>query len=210
MTHEDAVKSRAAERYLLSELAADERAQFEEHFFDCPECAADVRLGEVFASNARAVFLEEAGPQVTPRPADTLKVRGLPGWLRPAFGFALALIFLLTVVIGVLFTRLSRLEEPQPYPAFFLHGTVRGDEQVLTVPRTVRFVGVSLDGPPGRRFSKYRCTLTDASGRQRLSADLPAPTDPEAALNVLLPASDLVPGRYDLVLGGIDGAALFE
>jgi Putative zinc-finger len=210
MTHEDAVNSRAVEKYLLSELAAEERAQFEEHFFDCPECAADVRVGEIFASNARAVFSEKAGLQPTPRPANPFAVRGLPDWLRPALGFAFALVIVLAVMNWVLLTRLSRLEAPQSYPAFFLHGTARGDDQVLSVPRTVRFVGVALDVPPGRRFPKYRCILTDASGRRKLSADLPAPVDPDSVLNVLMPASDLVSGRYNLVLGGIDGTEFFE
>jgi hypothetical protein len=210
MTHEDAVRSRAAERYLLSELASEERAQFEEHFFDCPECAEDVRVGEIFASNARAVFSEKAGSQATFRPANPLGLRGLPGWLRPALGFSFAMVVVLAVMNWVLLSRLSRLEAPQAYPAFFLQGTVRGDDQILSVPNSVRFVGISLDVPPGRRFPQYRCVLIDASGVRKLSVDLPAPADPRSALSVLLPTSGLVAGRYTLLLGGVDGTAFFE
>ena len=32
----------AVEKYLLQELAGEERDQFEEHFFDCQECATDL------------------------------------------------------------------------------------------------------------------------------------------------------------------------
>ena len=210
MTHEEAADGRAAEKYVLSELSPEERADFEQHFFDCSECAESVRLGEILAANAREVFLQQADSQAAPRPAGAIESGGFAKWLWPAFVFALALVVLLTIANGVLLNRLSRLGAPQSYPAFFLRGTARGDEQVLTIPRTARFVGVSVDVPPGRRFLLYRCSLADASGRQRLSADLTAPADSQAALNLLIPTSDLVPGRYDLVLGGIDGAALFE
>ena len=42
MTHSEAVQQMAAERYLLDELAPDVRDAFEEHMFDCQECALDV------------------------------------------------------------------------------------------------------------------------------------------------------------------------
>src|SRR6266404_851366 len=43
MNHDDAIKSLAAERYILDDLDPAERDAFEEHFFDCTECTADVR-----------------------------------------------------------------------------------------------------------------------------------------------------------------------
>jgi hypothetical protein len=43
MTHEEARKSNAAEAYILDDLNSTERDAFEEHFFDCTECTADVR-----------------------------------------------------------------------------------------------------------------------------------------------------------------------
>ena len=35
--HPEAIQSGATEKYLLGELGPDERARFEEHFFDCRE-----------------------------------------------------------------------------------------------------------------------------------------------------------------------------
>src|SRR5438270_733873 len=43
--HETAVQQKLTERYLLNELDVDARNEFEEHFFDCPECAFDVQAG---------------------------------------------------------------------------------------------------------------------------------------------------------------------
>lgn len=45
MEHEDAIRSRAVERYLLDQMVEDERAIFEEHYFDCRVCAADITEG---------------------------------------------------------------------------------------------------------------------------------------------------------------------
>ncbi|MGA8809281.1 MAG: zf-HC2 domain-containing protein, partial [Thermoanaerobaculia bacterium] len=42
MTHDEAKKSMAAEAYVLDDLEAAERNAFEEHFFDCTDCTADV------------------------------------------------------------------------------------------------------------------------------------------------------------------------
>jgi hypothetical protein len=49
MDHRNAVSSNASERYLLGEMSEPERFAFEAHYFDCLECAADVRAGAVLA-----------------------------------------------------------------------------------------------------------------------------------------------------------------
>ena len=58
MEHEPATQLMPTERYLLGELTDVERDQFEDHFFDCPACAEDVRQGVIFMANARAVFAD--------------------------------------------------------------------------------------------------------------------------------------------------------
>ena len=57
MTHQNAVETLAAERYLLDEMSELERYTFEEHFFDCDDCAEEMRLGSRLRSNAAALFL---------------------------------------------------------------------------------------------------------------------------------------------------------
>jgi anti-sigma factor RsiW len=59
MTHEDAIESQAVERYLLQEMSEDEREIFEEHYFDCHVCAADVTDGTRMMIAGRAVVEEE-------------------------------------------------------------------------------------------------------------------------------------------------------
>ena len=54
MNHDQAIREQAVERYLLGELAEDARARFEEHFFDCAICAADLKTGAIFVDALRA------------------------------------------------------------------------------------------------------------------------------------------------------------
>ncbi|MGH9370534.1 MAG: zf-HC2 domain-containing protein, partial [Vicinamibacterales bacterium] len=56
MTHDQAVETLAAERYLLDEMSEIERFRFEEHFFECEECAETMQLGHRLRSDAKEVF----------------------------------------------------------------------------------------------------------------------------------------------------------
>jgi len=63
MTHQQALDGLASERYRLDEMNEVERFEFEEHYFDCAECAEDVRLGDMIRQEAR-----HAGPAVAANP----------------------------------------------------------------------------------------------------------------------------------------------
>jgi len=52
MTHEDALETLASERYLLGDMSELERHLFEDHYFSCPDCAADVRDGALMRDAA--------------------------------------------------------------------------------------------------------------------------------------------------------------
>ena len=54
MEHSQAVEQMAAERYLLNELTPEAREAFEEHVFDCPDCALDLRAAAAFVDEAKA------------------------------------------------------------------------------------------------------------------------------------------------------------
>lgn len=58
MEHEDAIKTSATERYLLGQMVEDERAIFEEHYFDCRVCAADITEGTRLMVVGREVVQE--------------------------------------------------------------------------------------------------------------------------------------------------------
>ncbi len=43
MDHKLALQTKSIDKYLLNELSGEDRLAFEEHMFDCPECAAKVK-----------------------------------------------------------------------------------------------------------------------------------------------------------------------
>jgi hypothetical protein len=56
MTHEEAVSTLAAERYLLNEMTERDRLTFEEHYFDCEVCADDMRSAAAMLQGVKAGF----------------------------------------------------------------------------------------------------------------------------------------------------------
>ena len=97
MDHTAVVREKTTERYLLNELEPKVRDEFEEHYFDCPECAQDVSAGSLFVEHSKLVLGESPAPmpiRVAARPARG----GIFAWLRPAF--AVPALALLLAVVG--------------------------------------------------------------------------------------------------------------
>jgi hypothetical protein len=218
MNHSDAVAQMAAERYLLDELGPDARDQFEEHLFDCPECAIDVRAGDVFVREAR-VQLPELVAQDAARAAATRVVakpvkekRDWLAWLRPVY-LAPAFAALLGVVVYQNFVTLPGLREaanaPMIAPLTPLHGSMRGDgRQTLT---TTRKLGLALpvDLLPAdletssTNFTSFAFTLTGPDGRVAWTATVPAAGDENRQMSIGIPGRVLQNGTYKVTVAGI-------
>jgi anti-sigma factor RsiW len=86
MTHEQAVRTMAAERYLLGEMSELERYQFEAHYFECAECAEDVRLGAAIAHEVKTDGRRSAPARTTASvsAARTRSSGGGGSWRTPA------------------------------------------------------------------------------------------------------------------------------
>src|SRR5258707_12188967 len=121
MDHDAVVRLKMTERYLLGELDPDARDEFEEHYFDCPDCALDVRAGALFVEQSKVVLAEKSEP-VSAGLAVTAAIPTKPGWfawLRPAF--AAPVMDLLLAVIGyqslVMYSKMRQgLKSPAPLP----------------------------------------------------------------------------------------------
>jgi anti-sigma factor RsiW len=92
MNHDDAVQLTAVESYILGELPSAVRDEFEEHFFECTECAEELRLTAAFLDDAKTELASGenlAGPPQGERGATPRDVSGSarssPRW-RPAVG----------------------------------------------------------------------------------------------------------------------------
>jgi anti-sigma factor RsiW len=58
LDHLKATKRNVADRYVLGELSQAQREEFEEHYFECVECAEDVRAFVAISSNSRSVLVD--------------------------------------------------------------------------------------------------------------------------------------------------------
>ncbi len=80
MNHQDALQEMAVERYLLGELSGAALDRFEEHLFECPQCATDVRAGATFIDAARDGGFRRQRRRDLPRGSRGLPARGF--WRR--------------------------------------------------------------------------------------------------------------------------------
>src|SRR5438046_9901580 len=63
MDHNQAVQLQAAVKYMLGELSQTQRDEYEEHYFDCAECAVDIQALVTFADTGREVLRQEKASQ---------------------------------------------------------------------------------------------------------------------------------------------------
>jgi len=68
MDHDSITKNQTTERYLLRELTETESDAFEEHYFDCQECAERVRCGTELMEYGREVAREGSFTPIVPVP----------------------------------------------------------------------------------------------------------------------------------------------
>ena len=218
MNHSEAVSQMAAERYLLDELGPDARDQFEEHLFDCQECAIDVRAGDAFVREAKAQLPElvaqdaarAAGMRADVKPAK--EKRDWLAWLRPVY-MAPAFAALLGVVAFQNFVTLPGLREAANTPTVALltpvRGNTRGDgHQTLT---TTRKLGLALpvDLLPANletsstNFTSFALTLTGPDGRVKWTATVPAAGDENRQMSIGIPGRVLQNGTYKVTVAGI-------
>src|SRR5271169_1154985 len=77
MDHNEAIRLQAAVKYVLGELSPAQREGYEEHYFDCGECAVDIKALATFADTTREVLRRERESQLA---KELAPARG--GWLR--------------------------------------------------------------------------------------------------------------------------------
>jgi hypothetical protein len=205
MNHTQAVEMKSPMRYVLGELEAAERDQFEEHMADCSNCMDEVWRATQFGASAREVFRARAEE----RPAGKL-ARWLQWRPFPALAFSTALNVALAACLGfVAFSvypsmkaQLTRLSQVGPVEVVNVHGQVRdasGAGQVIQASGD--FVILSFDVP--QRYGKYVYSVADSSGRMVSSGE--APGDNAEVFNLKLPVARLAGGDYKVTATGLDG-----
>jgi len=201
MDHETAVRIQAAERYVLEEFPPEERTAFEEHFFECPECAEEVRSASIFAANATQALTEERAKELE-------RSVGRPSrrfWWTLATSAALNLALIVGIGVERLPTRSAPAAseiQPQFYPTVAVAAASRGGQAVIAVPEGAQFLGVRFDVLPGQKFEGFEYQILDAKSAVRSVKSLPAPAGESQELQLAVPIASLEPGEYVLVLRG--------
>jgi hypothetical protein len=211
MDHSEALRLKAAEKYILGELSGDLREQFEEHYFDCPECANDVRALSTFVTASRVVLAEEA-PIKDPARERREKGGGWFAWLRPAVAVP-AIAALAAVVLFQNAITIPALKKSTVRPAaqvfessYRLQGSTRGENNSIIAIHGNESIALDFDFTPTQTFSSYQGIILDSAGDTVLSFNLAGDTT-NKELHVVVPAGKLRPGNYHLLVVGNNAAS---
>jgi hypothetical protein len=209
MDHTEAVRLKAAEKYLLGEMSAELRDQYEDHYFGCLECAQDVRSGAMLIDNARDVWSAEPLVESVARPAREARRGWWAGMWQPAFAVpVLALLVLVAgyqnaVTIPHLKTELSRSEAPQTLQSFSLAAARSRGEGTATIALPAgKAFSLFVDIPPQYKFGTYACEIQTDSGAPEFSVNISA-EEAKKSVQLLIPAGLLASGKHVLVIRGL-------
>ena len=200
----------AAEKYVLGELSPSQREEYEEHYFDCGECAVDVKSIATFADTCREVLRQEAEAA---RQGIALPARGgWFAWLRPAFAVPTMAALVLFVVYQNTVT-IPRAREAAMQGAVQVFTTpfslqmanVRGGEEVKVQIHAEDNLPLRFDFTPRQSFGEYVGQLQDEAGNTMFHVELPG-SYANKEVSLVIPAGALKPGKYALVFSGAPGA----
>jgi hypothetical protein len=216
MDHSEALQQMAAERYLLNELTPDVREAFEAHFFDCSECALDLRAGAAFVEEAKAQLpdLTSVSPVPIPSRSGTPKVKRewWLGWLRPAFAAPVFATLLLVIGYQNLVTYPSlraSANQPRLLPWTPLHGATRGGAALTITADRSHGVALPVDLPPQPSmgaYASYSFDLYDPQGKIAWTGPFAAPADntgDDQRISVVIPGAMLKNGSYAIAVSGV-------
>jgi hypothetical protein len=211
MDHIEALQMKASEKYVLGELSPELREQFEEHYFDCAECAEDVKATVTFVSAARDIFREEPAQATIVAEEQRARPRWT-SWFRPAIVVPAMAAAVLAVGYYTLSPRTPIGEITAPgqvlvsSPSFGLRGGDRleGEKTVLQIQGGNSFQ-LHFDFVPAQdhNFSTYTGEIRDKSSRVLLQFEIP-PERINKEVNVVVPRGLLRSGEYSLTVFGRD------
>lgn len=205
MEHEQAVQAHATEKYLLGELLPEERDAFEEHLFDCRDCADDLRAAAAFVEHSKvALSAPDATPVRAAAPAPAKP--GWLSWLRPAiaapvFAALLAVIAYQSLVPGPA-SQAGRETPMILSSASLIAANSRGgNTPTVNVSKGNPFLAF-LDVPSDPRFVSYTAELYDPAGAKEWTLPINGAAVRDT-LSIQMPAVHGGAGTYVLAVYGL-------
>ena len=205
MDHAEAVRQKTTERYLLNELDPDLRDQFEDHMFDCQECALDVRAGAMFIEQTKAVLSEKPAEAEVRHSSEAPVKAGWFAWLRPAFAVP-AFAVLLAVIAYQNFVQLPHAElaanQPQALPYASINVSTRGTVKTEVNAAAGKGFNLLVSIPPDSSYTDYILQLYNPAGGLQYTLKIPA-SSPDDTRSIVIPGAGLEQGTYKLVVNGV-------
>jgi anti-sigma factor RsiW len=209
MDHDEVVRQKLTERYLLDELDPQARDQFEEHFFSCADCALDIRAGSEFVAQSKTILVG------SPVPADreTVRIHQRPrrdwfGWLRPVYAVPALVILLVVIAYQNLVTyprQQAALVQPQILPwASVAVGTWGSSGPAISVQEGKGFL-LFVRIPPAEAYSHYIADLYNPAGKLVRSLTIPT-AGAQDQWPLLIPKASREAGSYRISVRGITAA----
>jgi hypothetical protein len=205
MDHQDAVRRGVIEKYLLDEISQPERGEFEAHFFDCQECAEEMRTTAAFLAGARMELRRThvAQPVRVVAKKPWVDILRRPAVAAPAFALLLLIVAYQTIMILPRFAGArTQPRNPEILTTLALSG---GNAQDGAIPIAMTPKGqpllLSLDIPTAERFSSYTCVLLAPSGAVAWRLPVSA-TQAKDTVAISVPSGSLSPGNYRLLVQG--------
>ncbi len=209
MNHDLVVRQKMTERYLLDELDPQQRDEFEEHLFDCPECALDVRAGATFVEQSKTILAESVPePAFLRLPVAASARQGWFAWLRPAFAVPAlaALLLFVTYQNLVTYPRLQHaLHQPQvlPWASVNVGTWGAGGPTIATAPGKGFLLFLRI--PPDGVYQHYTADLYNPAGKVEWSLTIPA-TPGQDQWPVQVPGANRPAGTYTIAVRGVTAA----
>jgi hypothetical protein len=215
MEHGEAIQQMIAERYLLDELTPEAREAFEEHLFDCPECAVDLRAGVAFVMAAKEQLpnLASAVPAFgsSRSPESRVQRAWRFNWLQMAIGVPVFATLLLVLGYQNLVTYpglRASANQPRLLPWSPLLGATRGRALMTITADSRHGVALPIDLPPQPipvAYVSYCFDLYDPQGKLAwtgVAASSNNSDDGGQRLSLVIPGAMLREGAYSLVVSG--------
>jgi hypothetical protein len=219
MEHDVVVRQKMTERYLLQELDPEQRDEFEEHLFDCQDCALDVRAAARFIEQGKVVLAEIPAAAQLPVPAPLPPQPVWLRWLRAALVVPV-LAMLLTVVAYqnlVTYPHLQQALNPQvlPWASVNVGTWGAGGPTIKTVQGKGFLLFIRI--PPDGVYDHYTADLINPTGKLEWSLTIPAVAGQDQ-WPVQVPGANREAGTYTVAVHGItatgeskdEGRASFE
>jgi len=208
MDHNQAVLEKSTERYLLNELDPDVRDQFEEHLFDCQDCALDLRSAAMFVEQSKVVLAEKPEAALARVPVAVPASSGWFAWIRPAFAApAFALLLLVIGYQGLTNVRLRHaVSSPQLLASAVVNVGTRGGAVIQVPAHSGEGFQLSLN-VPADHYSSYKLDLYSSQGGLEWSRTIAASGNdlPSLVVPEYVPGGDQVPGAlavHGITAGG--------